>query len=74
MDQECALPLIPNAEWSGMFSGMFRNMHGLIMECSGTGNFMPLIVHILKSVLPANCLSFHSHHHALVIGWWDVVT
>ena len=35
---------------------------------------MPLIVHILKSVLPADCLSFRSHHHALVIGWWDVVT
>ena len=35
MDQECALPLIPNAEWSGMFSGMFRNMCGLITECSG---------------------------------------
>ena len=35
MDQECALPLIPNVEWSGMFSGMFRNMRGLIMECSG---------------------------------------
>ena len=35
MDQECALPLIPNAEWSGMFSGMFRNMRGLITECSG---------------------------------------
>ena len=54
MDQECALPLIPNAEWSGMFSGMFRNMCGLIMECSGmfqeclgTGNFLPLLVHIV---------------------------
>ena len=36
MDQECALPLIPNAEWSGMFSGMFRNMRGLITEYLGT--------------------------------------
>ena len=49
MDQECALPLIPNAEWSGMFSGMFRNMRGLITECLGTENFMPLLVYIAST-------------------------
>ena len=58
MDQECVLPLIPNVEWSGLFSGMFRNMHGLIMECLGTGKFMPLLVHILKS-----CGHCHQVHH-----------
>ena len=31
MDQECVLPLLPNAEWSGMFG----NMRGLITECLG---------------------------------------
>jgi hypothetical protein len=57
-----------------MFGNVFRNVRERFQECSGTGNFMPLLVHILKSVLPADRLSFRSHHHALVIGWWDVVT
>ena len=35
MDQECVLPLICNVEWSGMFSGIFRNMCGIFMECLG---------------------------------------
>ena len=36
------------------------------------GSMGKIIVHLYKSLSPPICLCFQSHHHALVIGWWDV--